>query len=132
MPFRPSNLIEYNLNKVSILELVSYRSFSDTKYLRGNNDINFCTLDDGEYALCAIEEVITEAPSPAPAAAPEPATAQTSAVVQPDPDDEALAGWAIALIINLVLSVVCCGGYAIAVMCCGVENFFKDPGSRGR
>lgn len=95
--------------------------------MRGNYEINFCTLDDGEYDLCAIEAVITEGPSPAPAAVPEPATAQTSAVVQPDTADGGLTGWAIALIVTLVLSVVCCGGYAIAVMCFGVENFFKDP-----
>ena len=112
---------------MSFLELESYRSFSDTKYLIGNHDINFCTLDHGEYDLCVIDEVITQAPSPAPAPAPEPAAAQSSAVVQPDTASGGLTGWAIALIVTLVLSVVCCGGYAIAVMCFGVENFFKDP-----
>ena len=96
---------------------VPCRSFTDTKYLRGNNDLelNFCTIFDGEYDLCSIEEVITEVPSPAPA----------PALTQSD-DGGGLAGWAIALIVVFVLSLVCCGGYAIAVMCCGVKSFFKD------
>lgn len=42
-------------------------------------------------------------------------------------EDDGLAGWAIALIVVLVLSLVCCGGYAIAVLCFGVTNCFKDP-----
>jgi hypothetical protein len=71
-----------------------------------------------------LDEVIKQAPSPAPAPAPAPAAAQTSAVVQPDTDGGGLDGWAIALIITLALSVVCCSGDAIAVMCFGVENFF--------
>ncbi len=68
-------------------------------------------MDKGEYDLCAIDEKVTAVPRPTPA--------KTSIVV--NDNDEGLAGWAIALIIILVLSLVCCGGYAIAVMC------FKDP-----
>ena len=76
---------------------VPCRSFTDTKYLRGNNDLelNFCTIFDGEYDLCSIEEVITEVPSPAPA----------PALTQSD-DGGGLAGWAIALIVVFVLSLL--------------------------
>ncbi len=89
--------------------------------MNGNLGLNFCTLHDGEYDLCVIED--TDALSPAPA----PASSQTSnAAVEPGVADGVLAGWAIALIVILVLSIVCCGGYALAVLCFGVENFFKD------
>lgn len=64
--------------------------------------------------------MITDSPSPASAEA----SSQTSAMLQPSTEDEGLAGWAIALIVVLVLSVLCCGGYAIAVLCCGVEHLF--------
>ena len=87
--------------------------------MRGNLGLNFCTLHDGEYDLCVIED--TDVPSPAPA----PQT-QTSTAIVESGTDGGLAGWAIALIVILVLSFVCCGGYAIAVLCFGVENFFKD------
>jgi hypothetical protein len=75
-------------------------------------------MNKGEYDLCAIEEKVTAAPRPAPA---------KSSIVVINDDEEGLAGWAIALIVILVLSLVCCGGYAIAVMCFGVANCFKDP-----
>ena len=107
----------------ALLKLIPFRSFSDTKYLRGNDlNFNFCTLVDGEYDLCSMEKVISEVSSPAPA----PALTQPEALTQTESDDGGgLAGWAIALIIVLVLSMVCFGGYAVAVMYCGVDNFFK-------
>ena len=107
----------------ALLKLIPYRSFSDTKYLRGTDlNLNFCTLVDGEYDLCSMEKVISGVSSPAAA----PALTQPEALTQTESGDGGgLAGWAIALIIVAVLSMVCCGGYAIAVMYFGVDNFFK-------
>ena len=107
----------------ALLKLIPYRSFSDTKYFRGTDlNFNFCTLVDGEYDLCSMEKVISEVSSPAAA----PALTQPEALTQTESGDGGgLAGWAIALIIVVVLSMVCCGGYAIAVMYFGVDNFFK-------
>ena len=36
-----------------------------------------------------------------------------------------LAGWAVALIVIFCLVVVCCIGYAVGVVCCGVPNCFN-------
>jgi hypothetical protein len=36
-----------------------------------------------------------------------------------------LAGWAVALIVIFCLLVVCCIGYAVGVVCCGVPNCFN-------
>jgi hypothetical protein len=36
-----------------------------------------------------------------------------------------LAGWAVALIVIFCLLVVCCIGYALGVVCCGVPNCFN-------
>lgn len=76
-------------------------------------------MNKGDYDLCAVKEVVTAAPRTSPA--------KTSTSVESNSNEEGLAGWAIALIIILVLSLVCCGGYAIAVLCFGVTNCFKDP-----
>lgn len=100
------------------------RTFSDTDNLGEDFSFNVCTMNKGEYDLCALEE--TAAPNPVPAPAPK------VTIVDTDVDEDGgLAGWAIALIIILCLSLVCCGGYAIAVMCFGVTNCFKDPDDDG-
>lgn len=83
-------------------------------------------MNKGEYDLCAVEE--TAAPNPVPAPVPVP----TVTIIEPGVDEDGgIAGWAIALIIILCLSLICCGGYAIAVMCFGVTNCFKDPDDDG-
>lgn len=85
-------------------------TFSDTDNLGEDIALNVCTMNKGEYDLCAIQDIDTAASRSTPA--------KTSIVV--NNDDEGLAGWAIALIVIIALSLVCCGGYAIAVM------YFKD------
>ncbi len=88
------------------------RTFSDTKQFTGNPEINFCTLRNGLYDLCVIDDTTALRPSPT--------------LDEQHAEDGRLAGWVIALIVILALSIVCCGGYAIAVLCFGVANCFKD------
>ena len=92
------------------------RTFSDTKQFTGNLKINFCTLRNGSYDLCVIEDTMALRPSPT----------RSDPYDEQPAEDGRLAGWAIALIVILVLSIVCCGGYMIAVLCFGVANCFKD------
>lgn len=95
------------------------RTFSDTKQLKGDLVINFCTERNGLYDLCVIDKdavTATYAPRPAPAGS------SPTMYIIPKDDDEGLAGWAIALIVILVLTIVFCIGYWIAVMCFGVAN----------
>ncbi len=88
------------------------RSSSDTRYIGGNISINFCTIGNGGYNDCAIEK-----------SASSPSSGSSTSVYYSD--DEGLAGWAIALIVILVLSIVFCSGYAVAVIFFGVANCFK-------
>jgi len=73
-------------------------------------------MQNGKYDLC-VEDITTPAPVPPPPMA---------LVVESDPDEGGLAGWAISLIIIFVLLFVCCIGYAIAVFCFGVANCFDE------
>jgi hypothetical protein len=73
-------------------------------------------MQNGKYDLC-VEDITTPAPVPPPPMA---------LVVESDPDEGGLAGWAISLIIIFVLLFVCCIGYAIAVICFGVANCFDE------
>ena len=86
--------------------------------MSGDLEINFCTLSDGIYSLCVIDEEGDVGISVPDVGTSVPITLQSK--------ENGLAGWAIALIVILVLSLVCCGGYAIAVMCFGVANCFQD------
>ncbi len=96
-------------------------------YIGGNIGINFCTIGNGGYNDCAIEK------SEATLSASSPSSGGRTSMYS---DDEGLAGWAIALIVILVLSIVLCGGYAVAVIFFGVANCFKfrdtDPKAKFR
>lgn len=93
-------------------------SYSDIKYLGGSTFINFCALGTGGYTNCA-----TEPPGPAPA--PAPASGSLPTIVYVDPTvEEGLAGWAVALIVIFVLTIVFCAGYWVGVVFFGVTNCF--------
>lgn len=78
----------------------------------GNLDFNFCALGNGGYNDCVKEKESVKSPP-------------SGSTTNYDTSDDGLAGWAIALIVILVLSIVFCGGYAIAVIFFGVTNCFK-------
>ena len=78
--------------------------------------MNWCTSQNGKYDLCVQE--IKKPSSP---------TAGSFDVFGSSSggDSGGLAGWAIGLITIFMLIIVCCGGYWIAVIFCGVTNCFK-------
>jgi hypothetical protein len=74
------------------------------------------------YDLCVIDK---DPPHPAPAV-----RSPTGTIVYVDPT-EGLAGWAIALIVVLILTIVFCTGYWIGVIFFGVANCCKDHNNNG-
>ncbi|KAL7435354.1 hypothetical protein ACHAXH_005049 [Discostella pseudostelligera] len=102
--------------------LSEIQAFSDTNQLTGDSVINFCTLRNGMYDLCVIDK---DPPHPAPAV-----RSPTGTIVYVDPT-EGLAGWAIALIVVLILTIVFCTGYWIGVIFFGVANCCKDHNNNG-
>lgn len=104
--------------------LLEFRTYSDTKQLTGDLVINFCTERNGLYDLCVIDDTVAPRPSP-----------KRSDPFEPyeEEEDGRLAGWAVALIVIFVLSLACCAGYAVAVLCFGVANCFnRRDNSKGK
>ena len=86
-------------------------------------DMNWCTSQNGKYELC-VQEI--EKPS-----SPTASFDVFGSSGDSGSDSGGLAGWAIGLITIFMLIIVCCGGYWIAVIFCGLTNVFKfDDESR--
>ncbi|ACI64306.1 predicted protein [Thalassiosira pseudonana CCMP1335] len=65
----------------------------------GNLGFNFCTLDAGQFTMCSSAPVPVRQPSPV--------------ILSNEPEGGGLPGWAIALIVIVVLLLVVCIGYCI-------------------
>lgn len=110
----------YLLTHLTSPPSLEFRTYSDTKQLTGDFVINFCTERNGLYDLCVIDDTMAPQPSPKQR---DPFLEEP--YYEEEEDGRRLAGWAVALIVILVLSLVCCAGYAVAVLCFGVANCFK-------
>ena len=113
-----------------------FRTSPNINWFEDNVELNFCTTQGGQYSNCVYNDS-SPASSPSTITVPSaPTTIYGQPVVGPSPavnsysdgnDDPGggLAGWAIAIIILVVLAVLCFVGYAIFVV------FFSDRDQEG-
>ena len=118
-----------------IIPVCSYKVFVFLLHCRAIPDItlftedvlfNICGMQEGKYTLCAKEEL---SPSPISLTLSElasssiiPSYVGDDAFVSSNDDVAGFALWVIALIVIVALLSVCCAGYAVAVVYCGVSN----------
>ena len=91
-----------------------YRTFADTKYFGADLDMNWCTSQNGQFNICVNE---IDEPTPPPTPVPSPKRAPTSAIKnnESEPENDGLAGWAVALIVIFVLLLLACIARALYV-----------------
>jgi len=122
-----------------IIPVCSYKVFVFLLHCRAIPDItlftedvafNICGMQEGKYTLCAKEE-LSPSPNPSPISLTSSELASSSiipsyvgddAFVSSNDDVAGFALWVIALIVIVALLSVCCAGYAVAVVYCGVSN----------
>ena len=108
--FGPLLIDEMMRSYDEILEQV--QSFADTQYFGGELKMNWCTIKNGKYELCVFAKDTSDSSS-------------TDGKGSVNGSSSGLESWAIALIVIIVLFVVGCAGYWIAVIYFGVPNCFK-------
>ena len=106
------------------------RAIPDINLFTEDVAVNICGMQEGKYTLCAKEE-LSPSPNPSPISLTSSELASSSiipsyvgddAFVSSNDDVAGFALWVIALIVIVALLSVCCAGYAVAVVYCGVSN----------
>jgi hypothetical protein len=110
--------------------LLHCRAIPDITLFTEDVAVNICGMQEGKYTLCAKEE-LSPSPNPSPISLTSSELASSSiipsyvgddAFVSSNDDVAGFALWVIALIVIVALLTVCCAGYAVAVVYCGVSN----------
>ena len=105
--------------------LEQIQQFADTKYFGSNLNLNWCTTKNGKYDLCVVSPKNEGGSSPTSSSTLGRDTPFGTGYDIYDTNVSSMAPWAIAFIVIIILTILCCTGYWIGVVYFGITNCFK-------